>query len=103
MRVIITYDLVENRMHESVHSTVKKAMKGLGYSDAFSAKDPEDGQTKNFYLPNTTLWHKDTTPQQAKKDLLAIAAKHSAKVERLFADQFTDNWAGISGKAYADE
>ncbi len=101
MRVIITYDLVENRLHESVHSTVKKAMKDLGYSDRFKANDPDDGnKEKTFYLPNTTLWHKDKTPKQAKSDLLAIAARHSGVVERLFADEFTDNWVAIPGKAY---
>ncbi len=104
MRVIITYDFAENTQHKSVHSVVKKAMKDLGYMDAFKAKDPDDNnKEKTFYLPNTTLWHKDTTPQQAKKDLVAVAKKHAAVVERLFADQFTDSWAAIPGKPYAHE
>lgn len=101
MRTIITYDLVENRFQESKHTQVKDTMKASGYMDSFSYES--NGKKETYYLPNTTLWHKNTTPQQAKNDLLAAAKKHNADVERLFADEFTDNWVAIPGKKYAHE
>jgi hypothetical protein len=101
MRVIITYDLTENRLHESKHSQVKDTMKANGYHDYFTIE--RSGKKETYYLPNTTLWKNNITPTQAKDDLIAAARKHNADVERLFADEFTDNWAAISGKKYAHE
>lgn len=100
MRVIITYDLTENRLNESKHTQVKGAMIALGYSDSFSQTDAQ-GKKTTYSLPNTTLWKSEGTPQQAKADLLACAARHNAEIERLFADEFTDNWVAIPGKPYA--
>ena len=99
MRVIITYDLTENRLNESKHSQVKDCMKNKGYFDYFSAKD-SSGKDVTYYLPNTTLWKPDTTTAQAKNDLLECAKRHNADVERLFADEFTSNWVAIPGKPY---
>jgi hypothetical protein len=57
MQVIITYDL------NTGHSEVKAHMKSKGYLSAWSYNDV------NYYLPNTTLWKKDTELSTAKKDL----------------------------------
>lgn len=98
MNVLITYDLVEDAKHESKHSQVKKTMKEGGYMDSFTVTGDT---TKTVYtLPNTTLWKKDTTPDQAKKDLQAAVAKHSATLERMIATEFTSTWAAIPGKPY---
>lgn len=102
MDVLITYDLTENRLYESKHSQVKDCMKNKGYLDTFTTTDTSGKKTK-YYLPNTTLWKQNTTPQQAKDDLLACAKTHSADVERLIAVEFTDKWAAIPGKPYAHE
>jgi hypothetical protein len=100
MDAIITYDLEEKAFQESKHTEVKTAMKALGYHDHFNFTDSA-GRKTTYYLPNTTLWKKDTTPTTAKADLLKVAAEKKATVERLFADQFTDNWVAIPGKPYA--
>lgn len=106
MRVIITYDL-KGALNESVHSIVKDAMKELGYMDSFFIKDEKGGNKKHpdgttivYTLPNTTLWHYNSTPEKAKTYLLKVAKDHKAEVERLFADEFTTNWSAIEGKPY---
>lgn len=101
MDALITYDLVENRFQESKHTQVKNSMKALGYLDYFTMSIDE--KTVTHYLPNTCLWKRDTTPQQAKTDLLNIARKHNADIERLLALEFTDTFAAIPGKRYAHE
>lgn len=95
----ITYDLEEKAGQESKHSAVKSAMKKKGYSDRFWHE--ANGSRTTYYLPNTTLWKKNTTPAQAKADLLEVAKACNAVVERLFASEFTGNWAAIPGKEYA--
>jgi len=99
MDVIITYDLEEKSTQASKHSEVKAGMKVLGYNDHFNYTDSA-GKKTTYYLPNTTLWKKNSTPTNAKTDLLAVAKAKGATVERLFADEFTDNWVAIPGKAY---
>lgn len=101
MDALIKYELVENRTHESKHTQVKSTMKKNGYLDHFTCE--VDGKKTTYYLPDATLWKKDTTPQQAKTDLLAAAKLHNADVERLIAVEFTEKWAAIPGKPYAHE
>ena len=101
MDTLIKYELVENRFHESKHTQVKTTMKKNGYLDHFSCE--VDGKKVMFYLPDATLWKKDTLPLQAKNDLIAAAKLHSADVERLIALEFTDKWAAVPGKPYANE
>jgi len=100
MDAIITYDLEEKSFQESKHSAVKSGMKALGYHDHFTTTDAA-GKKTTYYLPNTTLWKKDSTPATAKTDLQKVAVQKGATVERLFADEFTTNWTAIPGKAYA--
>lgn len=100
MKVILTYDLTENRLHESKHSQVKDCMKSKGYMDSFPCNDTK-GNPGTVYLPNTTLWKDGITPQDALNDIKECAKKHNAELERFFADEFTNNWTAIFGKAYA--
>lgn len=99
MIALVTYDITEGprNLYESKHTQVKNAMKNLGYSDKFIVGQ---NQTPVYYLPNTSLWKADTTPTQAKSDLLNVARQCNAEVERLIATQF-DNWDGIPGKPYS--
>jgi len=103
MDVLITYD-IKSEFFETKDTEVKDGMKELGYSDFFvtSTSDNPPKKTK-YYLPNTTLWKNDTTPKQAKADLLSVARKVDAEVERLIALEFTDYWAAIPGKPYSGE
>jgi hypothetical protein len=100
MDAIITYDLEEKAGQVSKHTAVKDGMKELGYLDRFSYTDPQ-GKKTTYYLPNTTLWKKNTTPSEAKTDLLAVTKAKGAVAERLISNEFTDNWEAIPGKPYA--
>lgn len=99
MRAIITYDIKSNSLALK-NAEVKVGMKALGYFDWFSITDKATSKETAYYLPNTTLWKNDVTPLQAKTDLLAVAKKVGAQVERLFADEFTNNWVAIPGEPY---
>ena len=91
MDTLITYDITEDRLHESLNTKVKDAMKVLGYSESINHTDPDTKVKTKYWLPNTTLWKSDTTPEEAKADLLSVAKKSGATVERLIALEFTDN------------
>jgi hypothetical protein len=100
MDVLIMYD-IESELFDDKNSVVKDAMKELGYHDHFKYPDPNDKDKKiTYYLPNTTLWRKDTTPLTAKNDLQRVAKENDAKVERLLATVFADGWKAIPGKPY---
>jgi len=57
--ILISYDV------NKLHTSVKSAMQELDYRDNFQYK----GETKTYYLPNTTLWHPKKTSNQAIIDL----------------------------------
>lgn len=95
MNVLITYDIKTPYIGESKNKAVKDAMKILGYYDNFTiGNDPT-----TYYLPNTSLLRNDTTPAQAKTDLLTVARSCSATVERLFATEVS-NHAEIIGEPF---
>lgn len=100
MDILITYDLAEKGGQVSKHTAVKDGMKALGYMESFSTTDEQTKVKTIYYLPNTTLWRKETTSTQAKTDLLNVGKKNGAEVERLIATQFV-NWDAIPGKPYA--
>lgn len=92
-QILLTYDLQEDVLRPSKHIQVKDEMKKLGYMDSWSA----DGVT--YTLPNTTLWKKGVTTNQANTDLANSAKKIGAIVERFVAVEFP-NWDAIPGKPY---
>jgi len=101
MDAIITYDVKADDFFDSKNDDVKDAMKELGYHDHFTTNEKTTNTKKIYYLPNTTLWKKNITPLQAKNDLLIVAKKVNANIQRLFADEFTNNnWEAIEGKPY---
>jgi len=97
MDIIITYDIEANG-GEAKNSAVKEALKKEQYFDYFTITD-QSGIKTTHYLPNTSLWKKETTAAIAKADLLRVAKANGAVVERLLATQFV-NWDSIPGKAY---
>jgi len=95
--VLITYDIAEGKGEESKHTEVKDAMKALGYMQSFNYGEGTD--KKKYYLPNTSLWKKDTTSSTAVDDLLKVAKEKKAEVERVIATKF-EGWTAIQGKEY---
>ncbi len=73
--VLISYDI------ERAHNEVKKALEAIGYFDSFTFT----GQSKIYHLPNTTLWHKNKTSDQAMIDLQRICTELSASLEKAVA------------------
>ena len=64
MNAFITYDVSNNGQKE-----VKDGMKKIGYHDRWL----KDNIT--YYLPETSLWKKDTELAQALKDIKAVISK----------------------------
>lgn len=93
-KILITYDLKEH-LNESTHSDVKKAMKELGWLDYYTTNN----NPSKWYLPNTTLWKKKSTIQQAKIDMKVCTKKYNAELERFKAVEYI-NWSGIKGVPY---
>jgi hypothetical protein len=88
-KIILCYDV-------SGHQTeVKAQLESYGYSDRW--KQGKDV----IYLPDTTVWKKDTTTVQTIKDLDTAIANVNAtlsvfdkiKRKRAVAFEFTDWWA----------
>lgn len=93
-KTLLTYDLQE-RLNESTHSDVKKAMKELGYVDRV------EGINGTIYLPNTTLVHPTVTTVQARDQIVSIASQCGTKATRVFAVNYDDPASAIIGEAYA--
>lgn len=101
MDALITYDIaVSSRIDESKNSQVKDGMKEKGYHDHFTTTNKVTGVVTTYYLPNTTLWKKETTPDTALADLIEVAKLCKADVERAIATEFTGTWKAIPGKPY---
>lgn len=94
MNALITYDITIR------HTEVKSAMKVKGYFDSWSANN------QTYYLPNTSLWKKDATPQTAMAEMQEAIqtlnynqpANKQIRVERCAAVEWS-NWAAIPGDA----
>lgn len=78
--ILISYDISEK------HKDMKKELKALGYFDGW----------KDCNLPNTTLWKKEGTVDQANQDMQSTAKKIGVRLERAVAVSFSQ-WAGIQG------
>ena len=70
---LISYDV------SAKNPEVKAALKALSYHDYFT----QDG--KNHYLPNTTLWHKTKSSDQALADMKKVCADLKVTLEKAVA------------------
>ena len=57
--ILITYDVSDK------NKEMKVALKALGYMDNWKSNE------QTYYLPNTTMWKKDTTVSQGIEDMQA--------------------------------
>ena len=86
MDVLLTYDVSDKQ------SEVKKELRALGYLSKFTF----DGKT--IYLPNTTVWKKDTGDfNKAISDIQTIAGFLNIKLERAIAVPWGYDWQSIIG------
>lgn len=99
MGVLINYDL------DGEHTPVKKAMYARGYQNYFEHYITVSGRRvkETVYLPNTTLYHNNKTPEKSREDLLEVARLKNARTEHILAvpfDPVTTAWRGIIGDAW---
>lgn len=73
--VLISYDVENN------HTQVKNKMLELGYKSSWRPF----GSDKTYQLPNTTLWHKETTSDKAITDLKNVCNELQTKLEKAVA------------------
>lgn len=71
--VLISYDV------NSKHSEVKNALLALNYYDSFT----QNGRNHN--LPNTTLWHKEKSSDQAIADVRRVCSNLYVTLEKAVA------------------
>jgi len=72
--ILISYDINKS------HSQVKASLELLGYYDHFT----NTGESKK-YLPNTTLWHKSKSSNQAISDLKTACSSSGVTLEKAVA------------------
>lgn len=80
--VLISYDV------DKLHTQVKSSMENIGYYTHFTL----NGSSHVYYMPNTSLWHKAKTSEQAINDLKRICSSLGVSVEKAVAvraDEFT--------------
>ena len=94
--VLLTYDLDESH-NDSKHSELKEEMKKFGWSDHYVIIG--DPNKTMHYLPNTTLWKKDTTPAKARADLDLSGKKVGAAITRYISVEYSA-WDGMPGRPY---
>ena len=73
--LLISYDV--NRFH----TDIKDKMEKMGYSDSFKYK----GETKLYYLPNTTLWHTKKSSDQAINVIKTVCRSLGVNLEKAIA------------------
>ena len=101
--VLICYDIDAKHDH-AIYGDVKKAMIDNGYADRLI--DLADSQRRTMYLPNTTLWKKNTPVVAAREDLQACINDYNKRnstshvLERCISLEFTSIWTGVYGKAH---
>lgn len=79
--VLISYDV------SAKNSEVKAALIALNYHDNFKL----GAAPKVYQLPNTTLWHKEKSSDQAMLDMKRVCAELNVTLEKAIAvkaDQF---------------
>ncbi|WP_146106870.1 hypothetical protein [Polaribacter porphyrae] len=70
--ILLSYDI------KNKHNDVKEGLQELGYLDHFNFK----GETKIYYLPNTTLWHSKKSSNQAMSDLKSVCRNCNVTLEK---------------------
>lgn len=78
--VLISYDV------SAKNPEVKAALIALNYFDSFTL----GSSTKVYYLPNTTLWHKTKTSDQAMADMKKVCADLKVTLEKAIAVKATE-------------
>lgn len=73
--VLISYDV------SAKNPEVKAALLELKYYDYFTLA----GSTKKYLLPNTTLWHKTKSSDQAMADMKKVCADLKVTLEKAVA------------------
>lgn len=87
-QVIISYDIEKN------HTAVKKAMEALGYMDNWQNPTSK----KSYDMPNTTLWHKEKSSDQAMVDLKKVCTDEKANLEKAVAVLKSEHFVGYPAK-----
>lgn len=82
--VLISYDVSDK------NPEVKAALKVLGYSDSYTLGTAP----KVYYLPNTTLWHKAKSSDQAMADMKRVCAELRVTLEKAVAVK-ADEFVGL--------
>jgi hypothetical protein len=72
--VLISYDVNKS------HTEVKDAMKVMGYFDNWHI-----GNGPNYNLPNTTVWHKTKSTDQAIADINSVCTSLRVTLEKAIA------------------
>lgn len=72
--VLISYDVNKS------HTEVKDAMKANGYFENWHI-----GNGPTYYLPNTTLWHKSKSSDQAIADIKSVCTSLKVTLEKAVA------------------
>lgn len=85
-RVLISYDIEKVK---GVHDFVKDEMIEKGYFDCFLTKTAE----KYYFhsLPNTTLWHPNTTTTQSRQDIKDALNKFQTNGDKLLEKSISTN------------
>ena len=87
--VLLTYDISDK------HILFKQALLDKDYRDQIL------GSNGSTNLPNTTLYHPNKTAIASRDDARAIANSLAVSLERCFAVEFVNNWAGLIGDKHA--
>ena len=82
-KVLISYDV------SAKNPEVKAALQALDYYDNFTL-----GTSKVYYLPNTTLWHKAKSSDQAMADMKRVCAELRVTLEKAVAVK-ADEFVGL--------
>lgn len=80
-KVLISYDV------SAKNPEVKAALIALNYYESFTLGNA----TKVYYLPNTTLWHKTKSSDQAMADMKKVCSDLKVTLEKAVsvnADEF---------------
>ncbi|TAK22789.1 MAG: hypothetical protein EPO40_28050 [Myxococcaceae bacterium] len=90
MNALIAYDV------SGKQDKVKKGMQDKGYLDFWTH------QGKTYNLPDTTLWKKNTTLDQAFDDLTAVVDSIPVITVQRAVVTPCDEWVAIPGQPHAD-
>jgi hypothetical protein len=78
--VLLSYDVNKS------HTLVKEALEKLGYLDYFMNTNDH----KIYQLPNTTMWHKSKSSDQAMNDIKSVCRNLQVTLEKAVAVKATE-------------